>query len=85
MTRDTLEPVAALDEAAASASLKKIHNLATQAQLSHLDVLPDHVVPTALQNTLQALGAYSPDVNLGIVTICDVVNNVDFTRARQTL
>ena len=87
-TRDVLQPVAALDDAAASESITKLHDLATQAQLSPLAVLPDHVVPTALYHTLQALGAYSPDVNLACIrcvgAICDVVANVDFTRARQT-
>jgi hypothetical protein len=87
-TRDTLEPGAALDDAAALVSLNKLHDLATQAEFSPLAVLPDHVVPTALQHTLQALGAYGPDVHLACIrcigAICDVVANVDFTRTRQT-
>ena len=67
--RDILQPDAALDNAAASESLAKLHDLATQAQLSPLAVLPDHVVPTALHHTvaLQALGAYGPDVNLACI------------------
>jgi hypothetical protein len=86
--RDVLQPGAALDDTAASESMAKLHDLAIQAQLSPLAVLPDHVVPTALHLTLQALSAYGPDVNLACIrcigAICDVVASVDFTRARQT-
>ena len=68
-TRDILQPCSALDNAAALESMTKLHDLATQAQLSPLAVLPDHVVPTALHHTvaLQALGAYGPDVNLACI------------------
>ena len=61
--RDALQPGAALEDETASESLAKLHHLATQAHLSPLAVLPDHVVPTALQQLLQALGAYGPEVN----------------------
>ena len=69
MTRDVLQLGVAVDDAAASESMTKLHDLATQAQLSPLAVLPDHVVPTALHHTvaLQALGAYGPDVNLACI------------------
>jgi hypothetical protein len=89
-TRDTIEPGAALDDTGALASLTTLHYLAKQTDLSNLDVLPDHVVQTALQNALQVMGAYGPDVNLACIwsigSICDVaeVTNVDFTHARQT-